>query len=397
MARPITGGAVPPARIVGRDDIIRRVWDTLETQSAILQAERRIGKTCVVLKMAAEPSTGWRPVYFVVEGVRSPGAFASRLVEELSTLASIRGFIFANLKNLYGQVFGKPVLNFQLPEVRDHWQNLLMTLLRDLRDNSADRLLLVWDEFPAMIENIAVDHGATTAMQLLDLLRDFRHEDPQGRVRMLYTGSIGLHLVVAALRAKGHKNPSQNDMYAFSLGGLAREDAILHARLDLEGLVAGKDIRLGDPIDVVAGALADEADGLPFYMSHAAVKLCDVEGAIRAADARNAVDRLIRDTNDVASFRHYANRIEQYYNFQPAGAVVSTEILNTLCRDDRPMVEADLYDAVSSKTSPGTNAEFRKCLEMLVTDHYLVIDGDSPRRYAFKYGLIRRWWRVNRG
>ncbi|MCC6159696.1 MAG: hypothetical protein IT350_16710 [Deltaproteobacteria bacterium] len=397
MPRPITGGAVPPGRIIGRDDIIRRMWNTLESQSAILVAERRIGKTCVVRKMEAAPRDGWHPVYFVIEGVRSPAEFASRLVAELSALASVKEYIFANLKDLHGRLGGKSVLNFQLPEFRDHWQNLLMTLLRDLRDNSAERLLLIWDEFPIMVENIAADHGAPKAMQLLDLLRDFRHEDPKGRVRMLFTGSIGLHLVEAALRAKGHKNPSQNDMYAFSLGGLDRDDAIRHARLDLEGLVDGKDIKLGDPIDEVAGALADEADGLPFYMSHAAVKLCDIEGAVRVGDARGAVDRLIRDADDNVSFRHYSDRIEQCYTFHPDASVVATEILNTVARAEKPVSEGDLHDDVSARVRPGTEAEFRKCVEMLVTDHYLVLAEDSPRRYAFKYGLIRRWWRVNRG
>lgn len=43
--RPIIGGYVPPDRVVGRDHFIQKMWKTLEDQSIVLVAERRIGKT----------------------------------------------------------------------------------------------------------------------------------------------------------------------------------------------------------------------------------------------------------------------------------------------------------------------------------------------------------------
>ena len=48
--RPILGGNVPPSRLVGRDDFIRKMWQSLENQSVVLVAERQIGKTTVIRK-----------------------------------------------------------------------------------------------------------------------------------------------------------------------------------------------------------------------------------------------------------------------------------------------------------------------------------------------------------
>jgi hypothetical protein len=48
------GGQIPPSEVVGRDELIERLWQWIETQSLLLCAERRMGKTCIVKKMVAE-------------------------------------------------------------------------------------------------------------------------------------------------------------------------------------------------------------------------------------------------------------------------------------------------------------------------------------------------------
>ena len=48
------GGQIPPSEVVGRDELIARLWQRIEGQSLLLSAERRMGKTCVVKKMVSE-------------------------------------------------------------------------------------------------------------------------------------------------------------------------------------------------------------------------------------------------------------------------------------------------------------------------------------------------------
>jgi len=61
-----------------------------------------------------------------------------------------------------------------------------------------------------MLENIQQDHGEATAMELLDSLRAFRQT--YRSLRMIYTGSIGLHHVIGSLRTMGYTNAPKNDM-----------------------------------------------------------------------------------------------------------------------------------------------------------------------------------------
>ena len=54
------GGELALDEVIGRDQLIRRLWDTLNRQSVILIAERRMGKTSVIKKMVAWSTAGVR-------------------------------------------------------------------------------------------------------------------------------------------------------------------------------------------------------------------------------------------------------------------------------------------------------------------------------------------------
>ena len=65
------GGRLSTEDVVGRDDEIARYWRVLERQGLILSAERRIGKTHIVLKMRDERRSGYLPFYQDLEAVHS--------------------------------------------------------------------------------------------------------------------------------------------------------------------------------------------------------------------------------------------------------------------------------------------------------------------------------------
>ena len=54
---------------------------------------------------------------------------------------------------------------------------------------------MLWDEFPLMLHNVQRREGPDSAMQLLDYLRALRLARAD-RLQFLFTGSIGLHLVL---------------------------------------------------------------------------------------------------------------------------------------------------------------------------------------------------------
>lgn len=70
-----------------------------------------------------------------------------------------------------------------------------------------------------MLDNICKQQGEgeAAAMQILDVLRALRQQ-PNSRLRMVLTGSIGLHHVVSMLRQKGDPNSPINDMRRIEVG-----------------------------------------------------------------------------------------------------------------------------------------------------------------------------------
>ena len=77
------GGEIAPSEVFGRDRLIQQLWRILERQSLVLSAERRMGKTCVVKKMAKEAPEDYLTVYRDLEGVRSPIEFVETIFQDV--------------------------------------------------------------------------------------------------------------------------------------------------------------------------------------------------------------------------------------------------------------------------------------------------------------------------
>ena len=104
------------------------------------------------------------------------------------------------------------------------WQVLLSQAFDDLIDIADDRLILMlWDEFPLMLHNLQRGEGDDAAIQLLDFLRALRLSRAN-RLRFLFTGSIGLHLVLRSLRKAGNTNDPVNDMLSLTVPPMAGEE-----------------------------------------------------------------------------------------------------------------------------------------------------------------------------
>ena len=78
------GGLISPSDVIGRDKLIASLWRTLEQQSLVLCAERRMGKTCIIKKMLAEaPLDKLLPVYRDLERLHTPFEFAEMIFDDV--------------------------------------------------------------------------------------------------------------------------------------------------------------------------------------------------------------------------------------------------------------------------------------------------------------------------
>ena len=377
--RPIIGGYVPPGRVIGRDNFIKKMWNTLENQSMVLVSERRIGKTSVIRKMEKEPREGWYPIFLAIEGIRSPAEFISKISDAVS---------------LNEEIKGKKIGDWELTELNNNWKQVLEALLDDIKDKFDERVVFLWDEFPLMVANIKDDLGEKVAMGLLDVLRAYRNSDSSGKIRMVYTGSIGLHLIVSELLGKGYRNDPTNDMVTYSLEGLELEYAQELARQGLQGLIEEDEIELHDPnsLDEVAQSIAAATDGIPFYINHTVVCLSEIKNPIKTTDVAGAIDSLISDPEDRVHFRHYVERIEIYYRFHEHAVDIAYSILSTLCQTDQPMTKEAIWKAVATQNESINRYLFQKTLSMLVKDHYLSYKNlGGEKIYQFKYNIVKKW------
>ena len=227
------GGRLDTKDVIGRDGEIARYWQVIERQGLVISAERRIGKTHIVLKMRDECRSGYLPFYQDLEAVHSiPDlirAVYGTVQQSLSASSNLE--LLPSLKLKLGAFVAKwssllpsKISGVDLPTGGSTWQVILSEAFDDLigiADNQV--ILLLWDEFPLMLHNLQRRAGPDAAIQLLDHLRAIRLRHA-GSLRLLFTGSIGLHLVLRSLRVVGNTNDPVNDMLSLTVPPMAHQD-----------------------------------------------------------------------------------------------------------------------------------------------------------------------------
>lgn len=168
------GGSPDPSDILGRTGLVNEVWRTLDQQSVALTAERRMGKTCVLALCDRNAPPNTFVVYRDLEGIDSPTRFIEATLNDvfsgLGAAKRVRQRLHQGYRLIEGADFGK----IRLPELSaPDWRALLDELFRELGAQE-QRFVFLWDELPLMVDKILHGSDASEAIDLLDLLRQFR-------------------------------------------------------------------------------------------------------------------------------------------------------------------------------------------------------------------------------
>lgn len=394
------GGIIAPDEVVGRQALIQSLWRGLENQSVLLVSERRIGKSSIVSKMKAECPDGVLAFYDDLEGVSRPIDFVERVFAtvdgHLSRRQKTAHRARAFLKQTHGGEFG----GFKFPAAAEpDWPQLLEKTLQDLVEHQRESRYIVffWDELPVMVHKIRQSVGEQAAMAVLDVLRAIRQTN--SRIRMVYTGSIGLHHVVHALRNAGHASDVTNDMLTVEVDPLAKPDALSLATQ----LLQGEHIETGDE-NAVSVAISEAVDRVPYYIHYVIRDLCQPGGQVTPDQVHAVVDQRLADPQDSWHLSHYRVRLNEYYDADLIAPLLT--ILDELALAQAPLTVAELRQRLRSQLTPGDGDAARRILEgddellrhalhMLARDHYLhrTVEG----AFTFRFPLIARWWRIDRG
>lgn len=382
---PNPGGRLDPSDVIGRDALIQEIWDTLGHQSVILVSERRMGKTCVIQKMMAEPRPDWVMVYRDVEDVRTPLGFAERVLDSALRHFPPGARFGVMLQHSVRSIGGLDADGrVKLPRLfQMDWKRVLGSVFDTVTRDQTKHVCFAWDEFPTMLHSIAQGCGEHEAMELLNLLRSHRSQNPY--LHMIFTGSVGLHHVLSELKTAGAYSPVLNDMRAIELLVLEDEFALSLAR----DLLDGKGVRVGD-INEAARFIASSLDGMPYYI-HCLVADLPNGRDVEIADIDSAAAKCVTRADDPWNLCHYRERIPVYYGER---ADLTNAILDEIAAA-RDAVEVDRLCALVTGLRPGsTEDDVRALLRLLVLDHYLFTDGTL---YRFKFSVVKRWWRAAHG
>ena len=378
------GGRLAPEQVVGRDALAARVWRILDRQSVVLSAERRMGKTSLITLMMAEgrlpPHT--RCLFRDLEGIDTPLGFVEKIATSVWNL-SAKGRAKRGLTKLLRTLGGAEVagvIKFPQPD-QTPWQEILTKLIGELAADPDTRTVFFWDELPLMLYDIQ-RRGTGRAGEVLDRLRNIRQTHPS--VRMVFTGSIGLHHVLRGLKADGYANDPTNDMLAVDVPPLE----LPHAASLAERLLRGEEIPCDDRA-ALAERVARHADGVPFHVHHLVHRLADLEPPVTPTILDHAVEALLKDPHDPLHLRHYRERIDTYYGDHRD---IVLAILDALAPG--PQSTEALFNGVKARQPVDDPEVIRGLLTMLQQDHYLV--RTDAGAFAFRLNLVRRHWRWDR-
>jgi hypothetical protein len=376
---PNPGGALEPAQVIGREQLIADCWRTLASTSVALFAPRRIGKTSVLTRMAAEPPNGFVVVRRDLEGLESTAEFVQVMFEDVEEVLG-RWRSTAKRARSYIDKLAIETAHIKVELKGPGWKRLLDRLFEDLEEQLAKQdqlLVLMWDEVTLFLDDLVRRGQHDDAMSWLDSLRAARQRHPH--VRMILTGSIGFDEILRRLqRGHGYRNRPLNDVSKQFVPLLDVEGAM---RL-IGGLFHG---RTGD--QTLLDAMLVSSEGHPFVIQLLADKLLQLPQPC-AEDVDACLRKLLRPPGDPLDLNHYLERIDK--QFDSTGAAVARAVLDMLARAEGGQTHAELLAAL-----PEHDPEFvRSSIRQLEDDFYL---RREHSRLVFMLDLLRRFWREERG
>ncbi len=384
------GGTIGPGDVIGRDLLISDLWRVLAAQSVVLTSERRIGKSTIISKMQKEAATRDGAPFCILrdlEGLGTPQEFVDSVYTDIEERLSRTEKARMRFWGLLSKLGGTQIGDLHVPQIRQHWKNLLFALMADLCESTPGLCIFFWDELPLFLYKVKQTEGEASAMEVLDVLRSIRQGHPA--IRMVFTGSVGLHQVLKTLRKGGYANDPTNDMRTVEVLPLDPRDGTTLARL----LVEGESLSCAGGSLECAGLIARASGYFPFYI-HSLVARLASEGRRAGDDAiERSLKSLLTDPNDPAHFRYYRERIQTYYS--PEEEAIALAALDALCDVREPLKFGELLNLIRHQITDVGSEQARDVLNLLSRDHYVSRTDDG--RWGFRYEIVRRWWQIERG
>src|SRR6185369_13441905 len=268
-----------------------------------------------------------------VEGISTPLEFAESVARDVEASTGPTSAAMLKIRRLLTQLAGAEVggvLKFP-PEIARHWKTLLESAVGTLTEDApTTTYVFTWDELPLMLDNVRRTSGEETAMEILDCLRSLRQA--HSNLRMIFTGSVGLHHVLTRLRDEGHLNDATNDMRTMEITPLSPQDGCDLAR----ALILGEGLECGD-LASSARVVSDQADHIPFYIHHIVARMRDLGDVATEELALRVVREALMDAHDIWHLEHFRARLDERYGADKLPVVLAILDHVAVCEEPVPL------------------------------------------------------------
>ncbi|MCX7256099.1 MAG: hypothetical protein NTZ64_05015 [Polaromonas sp.] len=383
--KPNPGGILQLDDIVGREPLIAYLQQALDQQSIVLVAERRIGKTHVLEKLRATAPAGWVMIKRDIGAVRTATEFVQYVMADLYPHLQAKTNFRNWLQGLGEQLGGVQIGPVKLPNFpHKQWKQVLGDTIAHLDDiTTIERVIFLWDELPWMLEIIA-KNNPQEAMELLDTLRALRQQHSK-KIRMVFTGSLGLHHIVRSLKEQGYNNTPVNDMLSIEVAPLTLSDgASLVERLFIDN-------RLAAATPAVYEQTALAVDCIPFYIHHVVSALlknpASLGSPLDMQTVSAVIEHGIHSSDNPWDLQHYEERTQAYYGLQRAQSLA---LLDSVAACVGHLSVAEAIRRAKAACPAVEQQQWIELLRLLERDHYFARDEDG--KLGFKFTVVKRWW-----
>ena len=383
----IVGKPVSGENFFPRNAVIEKIYRKLDGgDNLFMSAPRRVGKTSIMYWLKDNPRKNYAFIYISTEAVDNSEDFFKKLFDELLESDAVKGLIkvseksksvFENitkhLKNI--KIYGVEVA-FNNGEKTGKYSHEFKKLMEKL-DTEGVHIVAMIDEFPSTIENIRNAKGNVEAINFLQLNRELR-QIPNASIQFIYTGSIGLPIVVSRIGVPA----AINDLNTIEVIPLSQDEG---TALSVALLESNK---VPFKIEAVTYLLERLKWLMPFFIQLAVQELIDEFDNTKKEIDKLAVDR---------AFNKICNRrnnifLESYHTrlqtaFVNGDYVLALSFLAKIAKSNSVSSRALFQNAQSEDDKK----QYRNILRTLEFDGYIFNSNES---YSFNSPILQEWWKL---
>lgn len=359
----------------GRDVELERAEALIQDNNLMLAAPRRVGKTSFAKRlMDVQGAKGWNTIFIDLEEITSINHFFKAFHDELMALPEVRmtDKVMSRVKKwVSGLELSTQAGPVQASIKANSTDNDDFNGLAEVLNALEHHTLIVFDELTVLLESLTlIDDDGRTVRTFLNQFRALRSSTAES-CSWLICSSVG----VRNYTIQHNLSDTINDVADFDLGAYSDAEATEFVSL----LAQTIGIEIDDK--TVRHMLAKIGWNIPYFIQLLMSRL--PKGKVTKAAIDDAYNHLLK----TGSFDTWHERLNKEYGNNKD---VAKLVLQYLCVNTEGKPRDEIFNYLYARFSSFDNDSLGLLLRALMTDGYLVKDGEL---YRFRSPLLRDYWK----